>query len=296
MTLEAQERRLAWGFVLPAVALIALVALFPLIWAVWESLHRHVLRMPWLGKPFVGLANYRDALSDARFWQAMGHTAFFTAISVALELALGLVLATALNRAFRGRAVVRTLVLLPWATPTVVTALVWRFMFDSQTGIANPVLAVFHVADPAFVWFAHSSAAWVPIILADVWKTTPFTTLLLLAGLQNIDRSLYEAAAIDGAGPWQRFVHVTLPMLRPALLVALVFRTLDAFRVFDLIWVMTQGGPGTSTEPISLYAFDTLMNNLRFGFGSALAVIVFVVTFVLAMVYLRLLGKGLVRE
>jgi ABC-type sugar transport system permease subunit len=133
----------------------------------------------------------------------------------------------------------------------------------------------------------------VPIILADVWKMTPFVALLLLAGLQNIDRSLYEAARIDGAGPWQQFVHVTLPLLKPAVLVALIFRTLDAFRVFDLIFVLTGGGPGTATEPIALYTFSALLQNLRFGYGSALSVVIFLVTFTLALFYIRVLGVDL---
>jgi ABC-type sugar transport system permease subunit len=145
------------------------------------------------------------------------------------------------------------------------------------------------------VWFTSAWAAWVPVVLGDVWKTTPFVALLLLAGLQNIDQELYEAARIDGAGAWQRFVHVTLPLLRPPLLVALIFRTLDAFRVFDLIFVLTRGGPGTATEPIALYAFSTLLENLRFGYGSALSVIIFGVTFGLALLYIRLLGSDLVR-
>jgi ABC-type sugar transport system permease subunit len=279
--------------VLPALGTVSLIALFPLLWTVWESLHLHDLRMPWRGRPFVGLANYAEALADARFWQALGHTAIFTACSVTLELALGLLLALALHRAYRGRGLVRTAVLLPWALPTVVAGLLWGFLFDSQAGIVNAVLIDMGVLEGPFVWLGHTTAAWVPVILADVWKMTPFVTLLLLAGLQNIDGSLYEAARLDGAGPWRQFVHVTLPLLRPALLVALIFRTLDAVRVFDLIYVLTQGGPGTSTEPIALLTFNALLNHLRFGFGSALSVIVFVLTFLLALVYLRLLGADL---
>jgi ABC-type sugar transport system permease subunit len=143
------------------------------------------------------------------------------------------------------------------------------------------------------VWLVHSVLAWVPILLADIWKTTPFVALLLLAGLQNIDGALYEAARMDGAGPLRQFREITLPLLMPALLVALVFRTLDAFRVFDLVYVLTGGGPGTSTEPIALYTFSALMQQLRFGFGSALSVIVFLITFVLALLYIRLLGASL---
>lgn len=278
---------------LPALGTIALIAIFPLGWTFWESLHLHDLRMPWLGRPFVGLANYLEAFGDTRFWGALGHTVFFTAASVALELTLGLVLALALNRAYRGRGLVRLAVLVPWALPTVVVALVWRFMFESQAGIVNAVLLDVGILDQPFVWFVHAVAAWVPVVLADVWKMTPFVALLLLAGLQNIDSALYEAARMDGAGRWREFVHVTLPLLKPAILVALIFRTLDAFRVFDLIYVLTGGGPGTSTEPIALYTFNALLQYLRFGYGSALSVIIFVVTFALALLYIRALGVDL---
>jgi ABC-type sugar transport system permease subunit len=279
--------------VLPAAGAVALVALFPLAWTVWESLHLHDLRMPWRGQPFIGLANYVEIARDARFWGALWHTALFTVGSVVPEVVLGLVLALVLNRAFRGRGLVRALVLVPWAIPTVVAALVWRFMFDGDAGIANALLSGSGLVERPPVWFVDPSAAWVPVILADVWKTTPFVALLLLAGLQQIDASLYEAARVDGAGAWQRFAHVTLPALKPAILVALIFRTLDAFRVFDLIYVMTGGGPGTATEPIALYTFTTLLQNLRFGFGSALSVVVFLVTFGLAVLYVRVLGVRL---
>jgi ABC-type sugar transport system permease subunit len=234
-----------------------------------------------------------EAFRDARFWGALGHTLLFTGVTVTLELGLGCVLALAMNRAFRGRAVVRAAVLIPWAIPTVVSALLWRFIFEGQTGIANTLLVEAGLVRDPPVWFIHSDLAWVPVVLADVWKTTPFVALLLLAGLQNIDASLYEAARIDGASAWRQFRYVTLPLLKPAILVALIFRTLDAFRVFDLIYVMTGGGPGTSTEPIALYTFNSLLQNLRFGYGSALSVIVFAITFALALGYIRFLGAGL---
>ena len=290
---ESSDARAGWLLTAPALAVILLIALFPLGWTVWESLHQHDLRMPWLGRPFVGLGNYVAIFQDARFWQALGHTATFAVISVSLELSLGLALALAMNQAFRGRGVVRAAVLVPWAIPTVVAALLWRFMFDSQAGIANVILADVGLLRHPLVWFVRASTAWVPVILADVWKTTPFVGLLLLAGLQSIDKELYEAAATDGASAWWQLRHITIPLLKPAILVALIFRTLDAFRVFDLIYVMTGGGPGTSTEPVALYTFNSLLQNLEFGYGAALSVIVFLVTFGLAMLYMRGLGLDL---
>jgi ABC-type sugar transport system permease subunit len=291
--LERQEARLAWWLITPALSTILLVALFPLAWTLWESIHLHDLRMPWLGRPFVGAGNYLEAVRDPRFWAALGHTAFFTGISVTAELGLGLALALAMNRATRGRTVVRAAVLVPWAIPTVVSALLWRFIFDDQAGIVNAVLSSVGLIHQPIVWFIHPDLAWVPVIVSDVWKTTPFVALLLLAGLQNIDSALYEAARIDGASAWQQFRHVTLPLLKPAILVALVFRTLDSVRVFDLVYVLTGGGPGTSTEPIALFTFNSLLQNLRFGYGSALSVITFVLSFALALGYLRLLGRDL---
>jgi ABC-type sugar transport system permease subunit len=286
---QDDERRLAWVFVLPALGTVALVAIFPIAWTFWESLHLDDLRMPWLGRPQIGLANYAEALGDHRFWSALAHTGVFVAATVTIELAVGLLLAIALDRLSRNASAVRTAVLLPWAIPTVVAALVWRFIFESPSGVANVAVAALGVTPPT--WFADAVAAWVPLVLADAWKTTPFVALLLLAGLQTIDRSVFEAAAIDGAGPWRRFTGVTLPLLKPALLVAFLFRTLDAFRVFDVVYVMTGGGPGTATEPIALYTFSTLMQNLRFGYGSALSVIVFVVAFGFALVTIRVFGR-----
>jgi multiple sugar transport system permease protein len=282
------EARLGWTLALPALGTIAVVALFPILWTFWESLHLHDLSMPWLGRPFVGAAHYREALADRRFWNALARTAAFAAVTVTLELSAGLVLALALDRVARARDLVRTAVLLPWAIPTVVAALVWRFIFESPAGVASALVARFGLVPPT--WFADAVAAWVPLVLADVWKTTPFVALLLLAGLQNIDRSLYEAADVDGAGPWRQFVEVTMPLLRPALVVACLFRTLDAFRVFDIVYVMTGGGPGTATEPIALYTFSTLLQNLRFGYGSALSMIIFIVVFFFALASLRMFG------
>lgn len=289
--IEAREARLAWMFTLPAVGTILLIAVFPLCWSMWESLHLHDLRMPWRGQPLIGLANYREALATPRFWEALQHTLLFTVISVTFELALGLMLALVLHHASRGRGVVRTAALASWAMPTAVAALVWRFLFDGPTGLINAILMKVGATDVPFVWFIDPVLAWIPIVVADVWKTTPFVALLFLASLQNIDPSLYEAARVDGASPWQQFLHLTFPLLRSAALVALIFRTLDAFRVFDLIYVMTNGGPGTATEPLALYTFSVLFNNLRFGYGAALAVGIFVVTGALALLYLRVLGK-----
>ena len=274
----------------PALLVLGALAVLPMLWTVWESLHRHDLRMPWQGRPFVGLAQYAELASDGRFGAALAHTGVFTGVTVTLELTLGLALALMLQHVVRGRAAVRAAALLPWAMPTVVVALLWRFVFESRTGAANAILIGMGVMSEPVAWLADPVAAWVPLMLADVWKTTPFVALLLLAGLQSIDPVLYEAAAVDGAGAWARFRRITLPLLRHAILVAVIFRTLDAFRVFDLVYVLTSGGPGTATEPVALYTFTALLQHLRFGYGSAMSVVILVVALLLAAVYVRLLG------
>lgn len=291
--LRRAEARTAGLFVAPAIAIIMLVALVPIAATVWEALHAHDLRLPWLGRPFVGLANFAEAVADERFRAALMRTVLFAVVTVPIEIAGGVALALVMHAAIRGRAVIRAMSLLPWAVPTVVAALVWRFMFDAQAGIVNVPLHGAGVVDPAFDWFVRPLTAWVPIVIADVWKSAPFVAVLVLAGLQTIDASLYEAAAIDGAGRLRQFVTITLPLLRPVLVVATAFRALDALRLFDLAYVLTAGGPGSSTEPLSLYAFVVLMQRLRFGYGSAISISVFLLTLGFALLWVRALGRTL---
>jgi ABC-type sugar transport system permease subunit/ABC-type glycerol-3-phosphate transport system substrate-binding protein len=288
----SREERLAWMLVLPTLLVISLVALMPLCATVWESFFEHDLRMPWRGSQFVRTGNYAELFESTRFWEALAHTLLFAASTVSLELVLGLALALALESMIRGRGVARTTALIPWALPTVVAALLWRFLFEGESSIANAFLVGTHLREEPLAFFAHSASAWVPLIAADVWKTTPFAALLLMAGLSAIDPSLHEAARVDGAGAVRRFFFITLPLLRPSILVLLLFRTLDALRVFDLVYVMTGGGPGTATEPLALYAFHALLDDLRFGYGSAASVFIFLCTLVLAALYVRLLGAG----
>jgi ABC-type sugar transport system permease subunit len=290
---ERDETRLAWLLVAPALAIILLVALVPIAVTGWEALHVHDLRLPWLGTPFIGAGNFVEAAGDPRFGAALFHTMAFALISVPLEVMLGLALAVMMHSVVRGRAFIRVSALLPWAIPTVVAALLWRFMFEARTGILAAWFQAIGLVGPAFDWFVHPLAAWVPIGAADVWKTSPFVAILLLAGLETIDPALGEAARIDGASPARAFRTITLPLLTPALVVAAAFRMLDALRLFDLAYVVTGGGPGTATEPLSLYAFIALMQRLRFGYGSALSVTVFLLTFAFALVWVRALGRSL---
>ena len=294
--LEKEEARVARRFVAPAVMVIGLLALAPIVATFWESLHGHDLRLPWLGRPFVGLANFSEALGDPRFTSAARRTIIFAVVSVPLELALGLALALLMHAAVRGRAAIRVAALLPWAIPTVVAALVWRFMFDGQAGIVNVPLRAVGITGQEFDWFVRPLAAWTPIMAADVWKTTPFVAVLLLAGLQAIEPALYEAARMDGASRRRTFFSITLPLLSPALVVAAAFRALDALRLFDLSYVLTGGGPGTATESLAQYSFIALMQRLRFGYGAALSVTVFLLTFAFALIWVRWVGRSLVGE
>jgi multiple sugar transport system permease protein len=278
-----QRERAGW-YVVPAAALLALVTLYPLAHVLWLSLERRSLLDP--GPPaFGGLDNYLRLAADERFWNALGNTLYFVVVSVALELLLGLAFALAVQRPFRGRALLYGVILLPWAVPTAVSARMWEWMYNTDIGVLNYVLGA------EVNWLGSPAWALNAAVVMDVWKSTPFVALLLVAGLQGIPRELYQAAALDGASRWTVLRRITLPLLAPVILVALIFRTIDAFRVFDSIYVLTGGGPANSTETLSIYAYKTLFQSLEFGYGSALAVSVFVLVALVALAYVFLLKK-----
>lgn len=245
---------------------------------------------------FVGFRYYQYFLTDQRLWDSMFNTLFFTVVSVTLELVLGLWIAVLINKQFKGRGLVRSSILIPWAIPTVISALMWKFMYDGQNGIMAFLFEKMGIVDDMGTLLTTKWGAMFSVIVADVWKTTPFMALLIFAGLQTIPDSLYEAADVEGATRWQKFVSITLPMLKPTILVALLFRTLDAFRVFDLIYVLTGGGPANSTETISIYAYKTMFAQLNFGQGSTLSIIVFLCVALISIVYIRLLGTDLLSD
>jgi multiple sugar transport system permease protein len=278
------ERRLAAFMVAPSLVMIALVAAYPIGYAIWLSLNEYSVRVAGLSR-WAGLSNYTEVLSDPEFWEAVRTTFVFTAASVALEVVLGLAMALAMHSAFRGQGLLRTVVLVPWATLTVVTAMMWRSIFESPQGFVNTVLG----GDT--VWLGSSPEALIVMIIADVWKTAPFMALLLLAGLQVIPGDVYEAAKVDGATAWQRFRRITLPLLMPALLVALIFRTLDALRIFDLPFVLTRGAFDTNT--LSLISYQTFQQDRILGAGSAMAVLTFLIVMAVSFLYIRLVGGNL---
>jgi multiple sugar transport system permease protein len=245
---------------------------------------------------FVGLSHYTDVAQQPRFWMSLWNTSVFTIISVAIELVLGLAIALLINRQFRGRGIVRASVLVPWAIPTVVSALMWKFMFDGQNGIMAKFFHSIGLIPDMGTLLTSKFWSMFAVVFADVWKTTPFMTLLLLAGLQTISDSLYEAARVDGASRIQQFIKITLPLLTPTILVTLLFRTLDAFKIFDLVYVLTGGGPANATEAISIYTYKTMFAQMNFGEGSALSVIGFICIAIISIFYIRFLGTNLMNN
>lgn len=245
---------------------------------------------------FIGLDGYKKALTDMRIGIALWNTTIFTIFSVALELVLGLGLALVLNKAIFGQGLIRTTSLIPWAIPTAVAALMWSYLYDGGSGVIAYFFENIGVIEQSQDLLLSGTGAMISTILADVWKTTPYMALLLLAGLQNIPSSLYEASSIDGANKVQAFFKITLPLLKPAFLVALLFRTLDAFRVFDLIFVLTGGGPGGSTETMSIYAYKTMFAQTNFGYGSVVVMIMFICVAIIAILFVRFLGTNLMEK
>jgi multiple sugar transport system permease protein len=278
------ERALGRLFVSPSIILMALVALFPVIYAFVLSLYLYSRRQP-VG--FTGFDNYTRALTDSRFWDSLQFTFVFTVTSVAAEFAIGLGFALLMNQAFRGRGVTRAAILIPWVIPTVIAAQMWFFMFNVTPGFVNNLLGL-----GDFNWLGQTGWATFAVVFADVWKTSPFVALLLLAGLQTIPNDVYESGRVDGAGMFARFWYITLPLLKPAILVALLFRTVDALRVFDLPQVMTRGAFGT--ESLSILVQQYVVRTPDPGYGAALSTLTFVIVLVIGIVFVRLLGRDLV--
>ncbi|RKQ32508.1 sugar ABC transporter permease [Oceanobacillus halophilus] len=242
---------------------------------------------------FVGLANYWKYLQDSRMWKSLSNTLIFTIVSVGVELIIGLMVALLINRSFKGRGLIRASILVPWAIPTAVSAMMWSYLYDGQSGIVAHFFEQIGLISDSSVLLSTAGGAMFSVILADIWKTMPYMALLILAGLQTIPDSMYEAAQVDGANKWQQFWKITLPMIKGSILVALLFRTLDAFRVFDLIYVLTGGGPANGTESISIYAYKTLFSQQNFGEGSVLSVMVFIFVAIISIIFIKFIGSDL---
>ncbi len=290
-TIRRREQNTAWILLLPALLLLLLVFAYPIARAFWLSLFTQNLGTK-LQAEFSGLDNYVRMAGDGRFWQSFLTTSIFTTTSVVLELLLGMGIALVLNQRFLGRSLVRTSAILPWALPTALIGLAWAWIFNDQFGVVNDLLLRLGLIETGINWLGEPNLARIAVIFADVWKTTPFISILLLAGLQSISPDLYEAHSIDGASPWQSFRQITLPLLMPQILIASLFRFAQAFGVFDLIAVMTNGGPGGATEVVSLYIYSTVMRYLDFGYGAALVVVTFLLLVVMVAIASFLLSKS----
>ena len=276
------ERRTAYYMVLPALLIIVVVAFFPILYGVVLSLTDSTAAA--FGS-FIGVENYVEMFQDPDFLEGLSNTLIFTVVSVTLEFILGLTIALAINRAFRGRGLVRAAILIPWAFPTVISAVMWRLMFQDRIGIIQYVASTIGVISEPIL--SDRTLLLIAAILVDVWKTTPFMALLLLAGLQTIPGDVYEAARVDGANVMQRFFQITLPLLKGAILVAVLFRTLDSYRVYDLFWAMG----ARELQSLSTFVYEGVrISQLQFGPGNAAAVFIFVTAFLLALFFIKVLG------
>lgn len=281
--LRRPERRLAWLLIAPAVTLMLAVTAYPIGYAVWLSLHRSNLATP-DDTAFIGLGNYLTVLSDRYWWTALTVTLTITVLSVAIELVLGLALALVMHRTLFAKGVVRTAVLIPYGIVTVAAAYSWYYAWTPGTGYLANLLPTGSAP------LTQQIPSLGIVILAEVWKTTPFMALLLLAGLALVPDDLLKAAAVDGAGPWRRLFKITVPMMKPAILVALLFRTLDAFRIFDNIYVLTNGSNGTGS--VSILGYDNLFKGFNVGLGSAISVLIFLCVVIIAVVFVKLFGAA----
>jgi multiple sugar transport system permease protein len=276
------ERKLGWMLCAPAAFVMVAVTGWPIIYSVWLSLQRYDLRFP-DDREFVGLSNYAAVLSDKYWWTAFGITSLITVVSVIIELVLGMLLALIMHRTLVGRGLVRTVSLIPYGIVTVVAAFSWFYAWNTDTGYLTKLVG-------AEAPLTQQIPSLLIIILAEVWKTTPFMALLLMAGLALVPDDLLKAASMDGATAWQRFTKVMLPVMKPAILVALLFRTLDAFRVFDNIFVLTKGANDTSS--VSMQTYNNLIKGLNLGIGSTMSVLIFIAVAIIAFIFIKLFGAS----
>jgi multiple sugar transport system permease protein len=286
-----EDRILGFALLSPALLIIALITIYPLIRSFWISLHGWNLTRPGEGHPFLGLGNYRYILTDPTFWSSMRVTTIFVAAAVTLEICLAIGIALLLNRPFPGRTLVRGLALLPWAVPSVVNGIMWKWILNPSYGALNGLLYSLHLTDKYIIWLGTPSLALASVVWADVWKETPFIMLLILAALQTIPKELYEAARVDGANPVQSFFNITLPLIQPVLFVAIALRTIWALKSFDLIYTLTAGGPSAATSVVGYYTYLKTFVSLQLGRGSAVAYITTLIVMLLVIVYQRTLYR-----
>jgi multiple sugar transport system permease protein len=284
-----RSRKTGWILVIPALFVVAFVLVYPVVQTIFLSFGETELSG---SATFVGLKNFQRLMKTPRFWTALTNTLVFTAVTVPIELVIGLGLAVMLNKAFYGRGIVRLAVLFPWALPTALNALMWRWMYNTDFGIFNALLIQSGLVNESINWLGRIPLAMISMMIVSIWKTSSFMALILLAGLQAIPDELYEAGIVDGTSGWSAFWHITLPLLRSTIMVALLLRSMDALRAFELPFNLTDGGPVTSTETLSLYAYKNLFQYVDFNFGASVVILQFIIILTLSLVYVRSIKRG----
>ncbi|MBI9104095.1 MAG: sugar ABC transporter permease [Spirochaetales bacterium] len=282
------RKQMGYLFITPTIVLFAVLAVYPVLETIGLSFFESRLQYGDV-KSFVGLKNYIRLFTTERFYISLRFTLLFTSLTVGVEVGLGLLFAQFMNREYKGKSFLRVIVLIPWAIPTIVSGFIWRFMVNDQYGIMNHILKSLGIIEKFIPWLSQPGTASAVLVCADIWKTAPYVSLLVLAGLQNIQKSQLEAAAMDGAGSLQRYFYVVLPSLKPVLATAALFRLIQSFKVYTIIVALTNGGPANSTESLTLYTLRTYFDAGNYGYGSALATVTFIITVLIALMFLRVI-------
>lgn len=284
--MQKQKAKMGYIFIIPSIVLVLVFIVYPVINTINMSLYDLRIQTLAEGKKFVGFDNYIKLFSDKTFIESLKFTLMFTVVAVTLETLIGMIFALIMNKAIPGQGIIRTAVLVPWAIPTIVSGLMWQFMYSDQYGIINLILSKLHLIQDYIPWLIEKNTAIIAVIIADVWKTTPYMSLLILSGLQTVPESLYEAASLDGANKVQRFFRITLPIIKPVVVVAILFRVLATFRIYDLVVALTSGGPADGTQSLSLYTIKTYFNFGNLGYGATLAVVTFVISLLISFLFM----------
>ncbi|GMQ61331.1 carbohydrate ABC transporter permease [Vallitalea maricola] len=284
--MQKQKAKMGYIFIIPSIVLVLVFIVYPVINTINMSLYDLRIQTLAEGKKFVGFDNYIKLFSDKTFIESLKFTLIFTVIAVTLETLIGMIFALIMNKAIPGQGIIRTAVLVPWAIPTIVSGLMWQFMYSDQYGIINLILSKLHLIQDYIPWLIEKNTAIIAVIIADVWKTTPYMSLLILSGLQTVPESLYEAASLDGANKVQRFFRITLPIIKPVVVVAILFRVLATFRIYDLVVALTSGGPADGTQSLSLYTIKTYFNFGNLGYGATLAVVTFIISLLISFLFM----------
>lgn len=292
--IKAKEK-MGYIFLIPSIIIILVMVVYPVVKTIYLSFFNLRIQTLAMGKTYIGLKNFIYLINDRDFFTSLNFTIIFTVVAVSLETVIGIMFALVMNRKLPGQDIIRTSVLIPWAIPTIISGLMWKFMYSQQYGVINYVLLKLNFIKEAIPWLSDSFVAVVATIIADVWKTTPYMSLLILSGLQTVPRQIYEAAAIDGATKVQCFFRITLPLIKSVLSVAILFRILATFRIYDLIAVLTNGGPANATQSLSLYTIKTYFNFGNLGYGAALATVTFIISLIISMFFLQALKSKINR-